>query len=65
MARLALSSTSNSIRGVWRGGETPTMQNTIDYVTIASTGNAADFGDATTTVTSVSGAFSDAHGGLG
>ena len=29
------------------GGQTPTKVNTIDYVTIASTGNAQDFGDLT------------------
>ena len=27
------------------GGVAPSITNTIDYVTIASTGNAADFGD--------------------
>jgi hypothetical protein len=41
------------------------MQNVIDYVTIMSTGNAIDFGDSTTTTTSVSGACSNGHGGLG
>jgi hypothetical protein len=34
-------------RGVFGGGETPTNQNTIDYITITSTGNALDFGDLT------------------
>lgn len=43
-------SCSNSIRGVFGGGLSPTpapntLVNTIDYVTIASTGNAVDFGD--------------------
>ena len=32
-------------RGAFGGGQTPTTQNTIDYVAIASTGDAADFGD--------------------
>jgi len=32
-------------RGVWGGGYTPTQVNTMDYVTIASTGDAQDFGD--------------------
>ena len=40
-----------------------TLRNTIDYVTIASTGNAADFGDLTDTNSRTSGT-SDAHGGL-
>jgi hypothetical protein len=59
---------SNSVRGVFakgRGGSSPyTYYNIIDYVTIASTGNAADFGDATSTEWSASGC-SDSHGGLG
>ena len=48
-ARFALSSSSNSTRGLFGGGNTPTAptarQNTIDYITIASLGNAQDFGD--------------------
>ena len=32
-------------RGVFGGGITPTIVNTIDYITISSTGNALDFGD--------------------
>ena len=31
-------------RGVWGGGYNPT-QNTMDLITIATTGNATDFGD--------------------
>ena len=31
-------------RGVWGGGYNPTM-NTMEYITIATTGNAIDFGD--------------------
>ena len=38
--------------------------NTIEYVTIASSGNAADFGDATFEV-AYRGVTSDSHGGLG
>jgi len=43
---------SSNTRGVFAGGYTPsptpaTETNTMDYVTIASTGNAADFGDLT------------------
>ena len=36
---------SNATRGVWGGGETPNKTNIIDYITIATTGNAIDFGD--------------------
>ena len=39
---------SNSTRGLWSGGGTPGARtNIIDYVTIAATGNAVDFGDLT------------------
>ena len=67
-ARSGSAKMSNSVRGVFakgRGGSSPyTYYNIIDYVTIASTGNAADFGDATSAEWSVSGC-SDAHGGIG
>ena len=56
-------STSNSIRGVWGGGQTPSLVNTMDYVTIASTGNAQDFGDLTGARCGA-GACSDSHGGI-
>ena len=56
-------STSNSIRGVWGGGQTPSLINSIDYVTIASTGNAQDFGDLTV-ARSGAGGCSDSHGGI-
>jgi hypothetical protein len=50
-ARNLLASCSSSTVGVFAGGATGsqygTAQNTIDYVTIASTGNATDFGDLT------------------
>jgi len=32
-------------RGITGGGQTPSQINTIDYITIATTGNATDFGD--------------------
>ena len=35
------------VRGIFSGGETPTRVNTVDYVTISTTGDAADFGDLT------------------
>ena len=53
-------------RGVWCGGETSDQVVTIDYVTIASLGNATDFGDLTT-ATANGGAVSNGtrcvHGG--
>jgi len=57
--------TGTSIRGVWAGGSSPTNQNVLDYVTIASTGNAADFGDlAAAKFGANNGNVSDSHGGL-
>ena len=38
---------SSPTRGIFAGGYTPTNVNTIDYITIATTGNARDFGDMT------------------
>jgi hypothetical protein len=38
---------SSSVRGVFSGGNGPSNINTINYVTIATTGNAQDFGDLT------------------
>ena len=40
-----------------------TTVNTVKYITIASTGNATDFGDLLTTNVYLSGAFQD-HGGI-
>jgi len=65
------SSTSNSIRGIFAGGQSifptaPTTfikSNVIEYVTIASTGNATDFGDLTVGRNFVS-ACSDSDGGI-
>ena len=33
------------VRGVFFGGDQPSASNVIDYITVASTGNATDFGD--------------------
>jgi hypothetical protein len=51
--RQALSGASNSVRGIFRAGQVetaPNNSNTIDYITLASLGNAIDFGDATIAV---------------
>ena len=59
---------TNTTRGVFAGGLNPglssTRTNTIDFVIIASTGDAADFGDLTVS-RRASGGASDSHGGLG
>jgi hypothetical protein len=62
-ARYGLAGCSSSTRGVFGGGWTTQSVNTIDYVTIASTGNATDFGDLTAAVYGLA-ACSNAHGGL-
>ena len=60
-------SMSNSIRGLFGRGEynvgSRYYTNAIDYITIATTGNAADFGDSLSTTTA-SGGGSDSHGGI-
>ena len=47
VARAALSGTSNGSIGVFGGGRNASFssQNVIDYITIATPGNATDFGD--------------------
>ena len=50
-------------RGLFGGGTTPSNLNVISYITMASTGNAADFGDLIAAKTS-NAACSDSNGGL-
>ena len=38
---------SNAVRGVWGGGQTPTVKNELQYVTISTLGNSVDFGNLT------------------
>jgi len=68
VSRQRLGGCSSSTRGVFMGGltvESPsTSTNTIDYITFSSTGDAADFGDLTSTYSETAG-LSDSHGGLG
>jgi hypothetical protein len=58
---------ANATRGIWGGGNLydggHVYYNVIQYVTIATTGDATDFGDLTQ-VTAFSGACSNGHGGL-
>ena len=65
----SLASASNSTRGLHAGGRTGSpvseaLQNVIGFITIASTGNAADFGDLVTPTRHIAGC-SDSHGGIG
>jgi hypothetical protein len=69
IARYLLSSCSSSTRGVFAGGLSTSpsfsVQNVVDYVTIASTGNATDFGDLTVARYGLSGASSSIRGVFG
>ena len=60
-----LAGASNSIKGIFAGGATPTKLSTIQSIEIATTGDAVLFGDISVTnpVTS-RGTCSDSHGGL-
>ena len=67
-AKLFVSATSNSVRGVVGAGfgDSPlnNATNKIEFITIASTGNGTDFGDLTAAIYSNDSFVSDAHGGL-
>ena len=52
-------------RAVIHCGGYPSAIDTMNYVTIASTGNASDFGDLTAATGNLPGGCSDVHGGLG
>ena len=57
--------TSNNIRGIFAGGYAPGNLNSIDFVTIATAGNASNFGDISFGLNMRGiGALSDSHGGL-
>ena len=55
--------TSNSVRAIIAGGNTPSNTNVIAFRTIAATGNYSDFGDLTAAVAAL-GSCSNGHGGL-
>ena len=64
-AHSAPAGASNQVRGLFYGGGNSTpYTNVIDFITIATTGNGQDFGDATQTTNNAAG-VSDSHGGLG
>ena len=69
VARRNVTGNSNSVRGTFSAGTTTASGsgnnvNTIDFITIASTGNAQDFGDLTLPRRANNVGGSDAHGGL-
>jgi len=68
IGRLGANGASTQIRAVFGGGgvapDAANRRNFIDYVTISSSGNAADFGDLTSK-RCMGACTSDSHGGLG
>ena len=65
-----IASAETHTRGVFIGSDsgnpsTSTYTNVMDFINIASTGNAQDFGDATNDDNHQVAGFSDSHGGLG
>ena len=69
VAKRNMAGNSNSVRGTFAGGHTAASGsgsniNVIEYITIASRGNAADFGDLTEARRCANAGGSDAHGGL-
>ena len=69
-ARRNLAGCTNRIRGTFCGGHTQSSGsgnnlNTIDFITITSTGDAQDFGDLTAVRRCSNAGGSDSHGGLG
>ena len=66
-SEVAAGGTSNNVRALFGGGadnpSSPYYSNIIDFVTIASEGNAIDFGDSSIARSNASG-VSNAHGGL-
>jgi len=53
---------SNTVRGLFGGGDTPSTTNAIEYITIASNGNSVYFGDLTVTRNGVGGCASSTRG---
>ena len=65
LARGNISSCSSAIRGIWSGGaDSSSYKDTIEYVTIASSGNAVDFGNLSTTNRAYIGATSSSTRGI-
>ena len=58
-----LGACASATRGLFGGGQTPTKINTIQFVTISTTGDTTSFGDLTVARRFPMG-FSDVHGGL-
>jgi len=64
LSRTNLASCSSAIRGIWSGGISDSYDDNIDYVTIASAGNAIDFGNLSTATRAYIGATSSSTRGV-
>ena len=65
VARNQQYSNSDSIRGVFAGGENPSGDlDSIEYIQIMTTGNGVDFGDLTSAKKNGFDGMSTSHGGL-
>ena len=60
--RAQMGALSNSIRGIWGGGQPSPDTNVIEYVTIATLGDAVDFGDLNRTHRRLTGLSSPTRG---
>ena len=56
------SNTGTGVRGITAGGNTPTTQDKIEYVTISTFGNTQDFGDLLSANTAIAGLASNTRG---
>jgi len=70
VAKRNMAGNSNSVRGTFAGGHTGASGtgnniNVIEFITIASTGDAQDFGDLTAVRRCSNAGGSDSHGGIG
>tara|TARA_B100001059_G_scaffold126601_1_gene126604 strand:+ start:1236 stop:2741 length:1506 start_codon:yes stop_codon:yes gene_type:complete len=64
LARTNVASCSSALRGIWSGGIADAYNDTIDYVTIASGGDAIDFGNLSTATRAYIGATSSSTRGV-
>ena len=62
VARQLAGTASSKIRGLFGGGNTPSISDVIDFVTFLTTGNATDFGNLTVGRVNVAGTSSDTRG---
>ena len=62
VARQLSGNASSKTRGLFGGGNTPSLSDVIDFVTFSTTSNATDFGNLTVARVNVTGTSSDSRG---